>query len=59
LLVKAFAIPELSIQPEAKRLAITVAMPAGVLAESKVGPMATVSVVVESVLRVTERRIVG
>jgi len=50
LLVKAFAIPELSIQPEARRLAITVAMPAGVLAEPKLGPTVTVRVVEVSVL---------
>jgi hypothetical protein len=50
LLVKAFAIPELSIHPEARRFAIRVAMPAGVLAEPKVGPTVTASVVEESVL---------
>jgi hypothetical protein len=42
LLVKAFAIPELSIHPEARRFAITVAMPAGVLAEPKAPVTASV-----------------
>lgn len=43
--MRALAIPELSIQPEASRFAITVAMLAVVVAESKEDPTLTVSVV--------------